>query len=102
VADLTPRDAAPEDPDGFGLKCGTCDHLFPPDVTMAVAGAHMKIEHGVDEIAFELAVLCPRCHKAMAVGRQETLANGVVKSWWDCPKCHRTRVVRQSPEANHG
>lgn len=73
------------------------------DVTIAVAGAHMEIEHGSDEIAFELAVLCPRCHKVMTPsGRRETTGDGAVKSWWDCGPCHRTRVVRQNPEASRG
>lgn len=95
MSDLQPRTAAPEDDDGFGLKCQHCAHLFPLDVTMAVAAAHMEIEHGAKDVAFELAVLCDRCHGAMNLTRQETTENGKVKSWWDCLPCHRTRTVLQ-------
>lgn len=78
-------------PDGFGLACKHCGHLFPGDVTMGVVAAHFEIEHDDGEIELELSVLCPRCQSAMALERKE--GN---HTWWGCSTCHRTRKVTQN------
>lgn len=103
MAGLSPRHAAPDTDDGLALACKRCGHLWPQDVTMGVVGAHMETEHGAgpdDQIELELVVLCPRGGDVMTFVRQETGKNGAVKSWWDCPKCHRTRVVRQDAKGD--
>lgn len=84
------------DQEGFGLGCKHCGHLFPMDVTIGVAAAHMEIEHDAATVEFDLAVLCPRCRKAMTFTRREVQGDGSARNWYDCGPCHRTRMVRQN------
>lgn len=88
------------DPDGFGLACNECGHIFPLGVTMGVTAAHMEIEHGQtdDEVKLELVVLCPRCSKAMSLFYDEPVATGR-RLHYECVPCHRVRRINQAAEA---
>jgi transposase-like protein len=84
-------------PDGFGLACRHCGHVFPEAVTVGVAAAHFEIEHDTTDVAFELVVLCFRCKTAMRLDHSAPARAGGQRHTYSCDPCHRTLVVKQGP-----
>lgn len=82
-------------PGDMALLCRYCHHLFPRDVTMAVAAQHVAIEHHTADVKFELVALCLRCRQPMKFLR--TQGNREV---FECGPCHRTRSVSRRHREN--
>jgi hypothetical protein len=76
---------------GFALACVHCRFRFPMDITTGVMAAHFQTEHGTDEVKVELVVVC-RCDEVMTLTR-----TAGQRHFYDCPGCHRSRTVTQTP-----
>lgn len=87
-----------KDPDGMGLCCIHCRFVFPGEITSGVMAAHFETEHGTTDVKLELVALCPRCEKPMMFERTETLSSGLLRDYFSCNDCHRSRTVHRNPE----
>lgn len=78
-------------PDGMALTCQLCGYRPADNLTMGVLAAHFETEHDTADVRLDLVVICDRCDVVMPLQRTQGR-----KSYHDCPRCHRTRVITQS------